>query len=326
MISVIIPTYNRCSVLVRTLEAYGAQDYGRLIREIIIIDDGSTDGTAEAVRELQKHSKLNIVYMHQDNCGPARARNRGIAAAGSRLVFITGDDIVPDEGLVKEHFETHKRFNFDKKIAVLGKVAWPSEIKVTPFMEYINEFGLQFGYSIIPNADNVPYNFFYTSNISLNRSFLLQDKLFSPKFPHAAWEDCELGYRLSRRGLRIVYNRHAVGYHHHAISFSSFRRRQELSGYSACIFASLHPELENWLGINREPGMHWRERLKSRLRELYCLFADKFLPFSYPRFYDELMDIHYQRGVKRYKSETVQLSERMCLGEQRDGGLGPVSK
>ncbi len=308
MISIIIPTYNRRDLLIRTLKAYSTQLYSRLISEIIVIDDGSTDDTAEAVDELKKSSDLKIVYLHQDNCGPAQARNQGIARATGQLVIITGDDIVPHDGLVKEHFEGHKRFNFDKKIAILGKVAWPAAIKVTPFMQYINEYGLQFGYSIIPDADNVPYNFFYTSNISLNRSFLLQDKLFSSQFPYAAWEDCELGYRLSRRGLRIVYNQSAIGYHHHAISFSSFRRRQQLSGYSACIFADLHPELKDWLGINLQPNIHWRERMKLRLSELYCLFADRFLPFSYPRRYDVLMNMHYHRGIKRYKNEVVKAS------------------
>ena len=95
----------------------------------------------------------------------------------------------------------------------------------------------------------MPFNFFYTSNISLPRALLLEAGLFDTTFPHAAWEDIEIAYRLMRRGMRIVYRPEAVARHHHDITFASFRRRQEKAGESAAIFYEKHPELGDFLAV-----------------------------------------------------------------------------
>ncbi|MEJ2056359.1 MAG: glycosyltransferase family A protein [Desulfofustis sp.] len=90
-ISVIIPTYNRARQLEPALESVLGQSL--LPAEIIIVDDGSTDGTREFVADYRKHTELNIVSLQQSNKGPAAARNRGIdAARGSYLAFLDSDD------------------------------------------------------------------------------------------------------------------------------------------------------------------------------------------------------------------------------------------
>ena len=62
----------------------------------------------------------------------------------------------------------------------------------TPFLDYINEQGLQFGFALIEDEDNVPFNFFYTSNLSVDREAMAAEP-FDPAFPFAAWEDVEAG-------------------------------------------------------------------------------------------------------------------------------------
>ena len=88
MYSVIIPTYNRCSVLPQAIDSVLVQNHPAV--EIIVIDDGSSDETAQML--VQKYP--NVVYLYQDNRGPAAARNRGIQAAkGDYIAFLDSDDI-----------------------------------------------------------------------------------------------------------------------------------------------------------------------------------------------------------------------------------------
>jgi glycosyltransferase involved in cell wall biosynthesis len=298
MFSIIIPTYNRQDALKLTLQGYLNQTCATLIDELIVVDDGSTDGTRSVIETFDQDLPFDLDYLYQDNMGPAEARNKGMHLASGDLLLITGDDIVPHQDMIKEHFVRHKMGGFAKNLSVLGKTVWPPDMRVTPFMRHINEMGLQFGYSIIPDANDVPFNFFYTSNISLHREFLLEGELFDTNFPHAAWEDIELAYRLKERGLKIVYNENALGYHHHPISFASFRHRQEKSGYAAHIFYQKHPELKDFLRINssKPPASLWQT---VRLVEAFCMFSERFLPMSFSSCYDLVMNYYYSLGVYR---------------------------
>ncbi len=86
--SVIIPAFNRASTLLRALDSVLKQD--PLPEEVIIVDDGSTDGTKELV---MKRAKGEIKYLSQPNRGPAAARNLGIRTARSELIaFLDSDD------------------------------------------------------------------------------------------------------------------------------------------------------------------------------------------------------------------------------------------
>jgi GT2 family glycosyltransferase len=85
--SVVIPTYNRCDYLMACLSTVFAQR--RQPDEVIVIDDGSTDGTRAALDAFG-----DVIVIAQSNAGPGAARNRGAAAAsGDYLVFLDSDDL-----------------------------------------------------------------------------------------------------------------------------------------------------------------------------------------------------------------------------------------
>jgi len=195
--SIVIPTRDRSRQLAATLAAYSALPDAGLIHEIIISDDGSSDDTAKTVERFSAGASFRVVYLRQEKSGPAEARNAAVRRACGKLLLFTGDDIVPVDGFLRERCETHARHGFADNAAVLGHTDWPPDAVVTPFLRYINDYGLQFGYKIMPDPDDLPFIFFYTSNISVDRVFLLEDSLFHPGFPYAGWEDIELGYRLS---------------------------------------------------------------------------------------------------------------------------------
>jgi glycosyltransferase involved in cell wall biosynthesis len=89
LVSVVVPTYNRAALIARTLRSVLDQSYRNL--ELLVVDDASTDGTAEAVAALDDP---RIRYLRQDtNAGVAAARNRGIAEArGELIAFLDSDD------------------------------------------------------------------------------------------------------------------------------------------------------------------------------------------------------------------------------------------
>src|SRR5690606_27849837 len=101
---------------------------------------------------------------------------------------------------------------------------WHPRMRRTPFLDYLNEQGLQFGYALIRDPEDVPFNFFYTSNLSLGRERLLAEP-FDEGFPYPAWEDIETAWRLCRRGMRLVYEPRARVAHDHPTDFDRFAAR-----------------------------------------------------------------------------------------------------
>ncbi|CAN5296911.1 glycosyltransferase family 2 protein [soil metagenome] len=241
--SVVIPTYNRSETLVMVLDALQAQTYAPDF-EIIVINDGSSDETESVISQYE-----NIIYRKQPNSGPATARNYGISLAKGKYIVFIGDDTVPDKNFLAEHYRIHTQFN-DPLTGCLGYTGWPAEYSDSPFMNYINDYGLQFGYKLIKTGQQVPYNFFYTSNISVSAA-LLKQNLFDTSFPGAAWEDIELSRRLHNIGLKIIYNDKAITNHYHKISIDSFSKRQYFCGKTGVILFKKHPEFADVVALDQ---------------------------------------------------------------------------
>lgn len=94
-VSIIIPIYNTEKYLKRCLDSVFGQDYDNI--EVILVDDGSTDGSSDIIKEyLQQHN--NAILIKQENGGVGAARNAGLAVAtGEYLCFVDSDDFIyPD--------------------------------------------------------------------------------------------------------------------------------------------------------------------------------------------------------------------------------------
>jgi glycosyltransferase involved in cell wall biosynthesis len=224
-LSVVIPTYNRAGVLGKVLRAYRMQSAPQLIRELIIVDDGSTDGTREIVFQMSHDSPFPVRYLPQTNKGPAAARNAGIREATGELILFTDDDVIPERTLVSQHLLWHTTHP-ESVVAILGNLEWDADVEPTPFMGWYGSEAL-FAYDSFAGRTEVEYVYFYTCNVSLKAEFLRENNAFDEDFKVAAWEDSELGFRLNEAGLRLLYNPDARAYHHQHISFDDACRRHK---------------------------------------------------------------------------------------------------
>jgi glycosyltransferase involved in cell wall biosynthesis len=296
--SVIVPTHNRRALLAEVLAALEAQA-GAPPFEAIVVDDGSTDGTPEWLAGLSPRISLRVIA--QPNRGPAAARNAGLRVARGRMLAYLGDDTLPEPGWLAAHHARHAASGFDPRQAVIGYTGWHPRVRLTPFLCYVNEHGAQFGYALIRDPGRVPFNFFYTSNVSLPRA-LAATEPFDEAFPYAAWEDVEAAYRLERHGLRLAYERAARVAHDHPTDLRRFGARQERAGYCAVVFHQRHPELGAFLGL----GADGPPPLPPARRERWIERSARLLqraPLPMPRVWDRVLRWHYLIGLHRGWSE-----------------------
>lgn len=297
-LSVIIPTYNRKDKLSKTLIALSDQEFKDF--EVIIVDDGSKDGTDDLIRTIDL--PFSFKYLSQQNKGPATARNLGIRNASGELIFFTGDDITPSKNLLEELIKSYVKVNNDK-VAVLGYTQWAPQIKMTPFRHYVSNY--HFAYPTISDDNNVDWGMFYTSNILINKEFLLDVGLFDEDFPFAAYEDTELSYRLYRRGLKIIFNKNAVAYHDHEISFKDYQKTMINRGKAAVILTDKVPILSRKASYNETNNLiklFFKKLILNQatllvLVPIVCLLDNLSVPL--PRFfYTKIMDHYRVLGVK----------------------------
>src|SRR5579863_73198 len=144
-VSVVIPTYNRCPILSRSVAAYFQQSVPPA--EILVVDDGSSDATPDVAARLAAPASpappgaVPVRYFRQPNRGPGAARNTGIREAAGELILFTDDDIVPAADLVARHVAWHLAHP-EPHAALCGRVTWSPEVRVTPFMQWYGERAL----------------------------------------------------------------------------------------------------------------------------------------------------------------------------------------
>jgi GT2 family glycosyltransferase len=175
--------------------------------------------------------------------GLAANRNAGWAAARAPVVLFTDNDTIPVRRLVAEHLKCHGRHPEDE-VAVSGRVRWAKEMKVTPFMKWL-ELGIQFDYRGIRGA-SASWAQLYGANGSIKKHFLeLVGGYDEERLPYL-YEDLDWAYRAHQHGLRVIFNRRAVVDHLKPASIESFQARAPQLAAAEWQFSQLHPEIEPW--------------------------------------------------------------------------------
>lgn len=215
-ISIVIPTYNRRPRLERVLRALERQTHPLEDFEVVVVSDGSTDGTDRFLTNVETPLQLRPHF--QENAGVAAARNRGVEQARAELILFIDDDVVPAPDLVAEHLRQHHAYQRD--IVVLGPMLTPADHEMSPWVQWEQSM-LYRQYNAMEQGLYEPTSRqFYTGNTSLRRDAIVEAGGFDPTFRRA--EDIELGFRLERLGLKYVFCMSARGYHYAERSYESW--------------------------------------------------------------------------------------------------------
>lgn len=194
LVSVVIATHNRASILRHCLEALRHQTERLDSVEVVVVDDGSTDATESVVRTYERHLPLLYVRIHR--AGPSVARNEGIRRSRAEILLFIDSDIVASPQLVSEHLRPHERC---ANLVVTGPSIWVSSLERLPRRARLWDL------STAP---------FAAGNASVRREHALKAGLFDEGFTELGWEDIEFGIRLKKLGLRVQFNPRAIGYHY----------------------------------------------------------------------------------------------------------------
>ena len=301
--SIIIPTFNRKDVLRKCLQALDKQKFSHPY-EIILVDDGSHDGTRESVEELQKSLSIPLTFLRQKKKGPAAARNLGIKNCSGKILLIIGDDIIATPNLVKEHVDWHSNRYPQNNAAILGFASWSPQIEVTPFMSWLEKGGWQFPYGEIEGKTEIDWKYLMTPNISFKREFLIQNHLFfDERFPYAALEDYEFGFRFFQKGGTLFYNPDAVGYHWHHTNLDSACQRMFCVGESAKILQKIAPQLTPYK-ISWRKYIYKFHLLRLVIKKLLvpmAMFIEKRAIFHY--LYSTILFFYFLKGLSEGRED-----------------------
>ncbi len=216
-VSVVVPTYQRRDSLARLLDALAAQTHPAEDLEVIVVDDGSTDGTRGAL--LAARPPYRLRHFAQANHGPGAARNLGVAQARGALVVFFDDDVVPDVDAVAAHVAAH-RAALDT--VVVGPMLPPAGWRRPPWIRWEEDKLLEQYRAMIAGVYACTPRQFFTANASLERCRFLESGGFDAAFARA--EDVELGYRLRNLGSRFAFEPRARVTHYPRRTFASWQR------------------------------------------------------------------------------------------------------
>lgn len=229
--SVVVPTYNRLGRLQHVITALEQQAYPAEAYEVIVVSDGSTDGT-DAYLETYRGT-MRLRWLPQVNKGPAAARNAGVQKAAGEYIVFVDDDVVPEPQLLEEHARSHHEAGRD--VVVLGPLLTPEGFEMSPWVRWEQEMLMKQYKAMLRGDWQASARQFYTGNASLRRSHIMAAGGFDENFRRA--EDVELAYRLANNGLEFVFNIRAAGMHFADRSFRAWLDAAYTYGRNDVIFA-----------------------------------------------------------------------------------------
>jgi len=236
-LSVVIPTIGRGERLRRALECLERQHASGRFEVVVAVDAAASDEDVEATAEPRPYPSRVV---RADAAGAAGARNAGLRSASAPLVLFLDDDVLADRELIGEHLAWHGRAP-EVEVGVLGDVRWASELRVTPFMRWLED-GIQFDYPNIEGTE-AGWGRFYTANVSVKRELVERVGGFDERRFPFGHEDLDLAYRMSRHGFRLLYNRDAGAEHLHPMDLDFWRRRVRRIAASERRFCTVHPDV-----------------------------------------------------------------------------------
>jgi glycosyltransferase involved in cell wall biosynthesis/peptidoglycan/xylan/chitin deacetylase (PgdA/CDA1 family) len=232
-ISIVVPTYQRRDVVCDVVRALCGVEYAAPF-EIIVVVDGSTDGTAQALAAIDCPDRLTLV--EQSNRGASGARNRGAAIAANDVILFLDDDMIADPKLLDEHARLHR----DGADAVIGD----TPIHPASPAGFLPESVARWIASTSVKSPLSPFDVF-TGQLSVRRSVFEELGGFDIAFTSAAAfgnEDADFGARLLAR-YDVRHNPAAISRQMYVVTPRQFMERARRAVAGDLCFVRKHPGL-----------------------------------------------------------------------------------
>ena len=244
--SIIIPTFNGACRIGNCLDALLRQT-ARPNVEILVVDDGSTDNTADVVDRYP-----GVRCITQSNAGPAAARNHGAAEAHGAIILFTDDDCVPMPDWLEAMLAP---FRDPAVVGAKGIYRTRQKSLIARFVQIEYEDR----YRLMSNLDCI--DFIDTYSAAFRRDRFLEMTGYDTSFPVACAEDVELSYRMSARGWKMKFAPAAIVYHTHPDSLSAYLKKKYKFAF--------------WrvLAVRKNPSKAVKDSHTPQLMKLQLLFA-----------------------------------------------------
>lgn len=226
-LSVILCTYDRKAILAKSLASWAAQRCAPDDFELVVVNDGSKDGTKEWLdaNPLPVAGKV----LHRANGGLAAARNTGIAVARGEYLLFVNDDTIASPTLVAEHLAAHDAQRAQgRDVAVLGTFEQPLPALDGALMRYLEVSDFVFRYSDMKDGETYDFQRFWTCNVSVRAELVRAVGGFDEEFRVYGAEDIHLGFRLFQRGISVLFHAKARAEHDHVLDFEALKKRQRV--------------------------------------------------------------------------------------------------
>lgn len=211
-VSVIIPVYNAAGTIKKVLDACLKIDYEDV--EIIAVDDGSTDSSADIV------AGYPVKLIRKPNGGPASARNAGWKSAGGDICFFTDADCLPDANVLKFLLERFKDGEVGGAGGTYG-IANPESL-----------LAILIHAEIVSRHESMPalVDYLGSFNCAYRKKALEEAGGFNEEYKTASAEDNDLSYRALNNGYKLVFDMRAKVAHFHETSLWRYLKEQYKHG------------------------------------------------------------------------------------------------
>jgi GT2 family glycosyltransferase len=244
-IALIVATYEREAPLARLLGWLERQDLAASDWELVVAVDGSKDGSLALLERHAGRGRLPLTYFHQENTGPAGARDAAIRRARAPRIAVLDDDMEVGPDFLRRHLAAADAA--PERVVVLGRIKGVDGWRAKPVFAALQEADLEALHAAYAEGRMRPsWLGFFTGNVSFPRALYLEVGGFDHAFRMD--EDRELGWRLQRGGGQFVFAADAAGVHHsEGGRYEPWLRRQQQYGIYA---------VKLWEKHGRAPEVH----------------------------------------------------------------------
>jgi len=262
-LSVVIPTYNGKNKIVGLLKSLEQQSFKDF--EVIVLIDGSTDGTEEFLKSQSFQLDLKIFF--RENGGRAVARNAGASFSSGEVLIFFDDDIRVKEDTIEKHYQHHTKYSSS---ALTGTTTLDPKLCTTEISKYRHFIETErwrnskIKQSFQMNNESLQIT---TQNFSIDKKVFDEIGGFDERLRDS--EDFELGLRLLQNNIPIFLDEDLEIWHEDYVSFENYVKRQKEYVIARYELSKLYPELLEFhpQGFAMIASMHSQ---KSQLKSIFA--------------------------------------------------------